>query len=169
MKGLYIGSGIYGCAMIIISDIVSLKDRGKYQGIIGAVFGVSSVLGPLIGGLFTDYVSWRWCFYINLPIGLVSVIAFVGFIKLPSPDGSVIQKIKQLDFIGTLLVIAATTTLLIPLTLGGTKWPWNSPQTIAMIVASIILYGLFIYVERKYATNPIVRLPIYKIDPCETF
>jgi MFS family permease len=100
------GGGIFASTLIVISDIVSLRDSGKYQGFIGAVFGLSSVIGPLLGGVFTDSVSWRWCFYINLPIGLFTVIVFIVYLKFPSPEGSIMSKLHRIDVLGTILVVA---------------------------------------------------------------
>lgn len=140
----------------MISDIVSLRDSGKYQGIIGAVFGLSSVVGPLVGGLFTDFISWRWCFYVNLPIGFVTVTAVALFLKFPAPEGSIRNKLKQLDILGTVLIISATSCLLIPLQLGGSTWAWNSAEAISLFCISGALFFTFGFIERYYAYNPIV-------------
>lgn len=113
------GGGLYSCVLIIIADIVSLRDRGKYQGMIGAVFGLSSIIGPLLGGIFTDKISWRWCFYINLPIGAVTALVVVVFLKFPSPQGSMLEKMHKIDFLGTFAVVAAASFFLVPIQFGG--------------------------------------------------
>ncbi|KAJ3348271.1 hypothetical protein HDU91_006594 [Kappamyces sp. JEL0680] len=150
------GGGIFACALIIISDIVSLRDRGKYQGIIGAVFGLSSVIGPLVGGFFTDYITWRWSFYINLPFGFLTVVAISVLLKFPAPEGSVREKLHKIDYLGTFLIVCTSAFLLTPLQLGGSKWEWSDAKTISFFVASLVFGAAFVYVETKVARNPLI-------------
>ncbi|KAJ3376519.1 hypothetical protein HDU84_009796, partial [Entophlyctis sp. JEL0112] len=150
------GGGIFSCVLIIISDIVSLQDRGKYQGMIGACFGLSSVIGPLVGGAFSDSVSWRWCFYINLPLGALTVATVIVFLRFPVPDGSLASKIKRIDGLGTASLFLAILCLITPLQLGGSVWNWNSAQTIVMLVLSPLFFALFAFVESRIAKEPIV-------------
>ncbi|KAI8916447.1 major facilitator superfamily domain-containing protein, partial [Entophlyctis helioformis] len=150
------GGGIFSLVIIIISDIVSFRDRGKYQGIIGAVFGLSSVIGPLVGGAFTDNLSWRWCFFINIPVGIITIIVIVFLLKFPPTEGSIASKIKRIDFLGTFVIISAVIALLIPLQYGGDKWEWTDAKTIGCLCLSAALFIAFIFVELKVAAEPVV-------------
>ncbi|KAI9329806.1 major facilitator superfamily domain-containing protein [Zopfochytrium polystomum] len=150
------GGGIFSLVLIIITDIVSIADRGKYQGMIGAVFGLSSVIGPLIGGGFADNGLWRWCFYINLPVGVITMAFVIFVLNLEAPTGSVADKIRQIDFLGTCIVFIGVTCFVTPIQLAGSTWEWSSPQTIALLVVSVLLLLAFMYVQTKVAKNPIV-------------
>ncbi|KAJ3240564.1 hypothetical protein HDU81_003448 [Chytriomyces hyalinus] len=155
------GGGIFSLVLIIISDIVSLRDRGKYQGLIGAVFGLSSVVGPVVGGTFSDHVSWRWCFYINLPLGAITLATVIAFLNFPPLEGTMSDKLKRIDGLGAVVLFGAIICLITPLQLGGTTWEWNSPQVIAMFVVSAVLFAVFAYVELKVAKEPIVPASIF--------
>ncbi|KAJ3120635.1 hypothetical protein HK100_012710 [Physocladia obscura] len=146
------GGGILPLVMIVITDIVSLRDRGKYQGMIGGIAGISAIIAPLIGGAITDSGNWRWCFFLNLPF---------GFLKFPSEKGSFVEKILRIDFYGAFFLVAAIFCLLTPLQLGGSTWNWNSGQTIGMLVASVVLLVIFIYIELRVAKEPIVPAAIF--------
>ncbi|KAJ3411118.1 hypothetical protein HDV05_002727 [Chytridiales sp. JEL 0842] len=150
------GGGIFSLVLIIISDIVSIQDRGKYQGIVGAVFGLASVIGPLIGGAFSDSVSWRWCFYLNLPVGAITVVAVLFFLNFPAPEGSIRSKLAQIDLLGSILLFLGVVCLITPIQLGGSIWPWESAQTLAMLIISVPILAGFIYVEMKVAKDPII-------------
>ncbi|KAK9702561.1 hypothetical protein K7432_011199 [Basidiobolus ranarum] len=164
------GAGIQGMVFIIISEIVPIRERGKYQGFIGATYGISSVLGPLLGGIFTDDVTWRWAFYINLPIGALTVIVVFLFLHLPTPQGSLKEKIKRIDFIGTILLLAFIITLLLPTQWGGSTYPWNSPKIIALYCVSGVLLIAFVIVEYRYAAEPIVPCRLFAMrTPLFTF
>ncbi|KAJ3098110.1 hypothetical protein HK100_005170 [Physocladia obscura] len=155
------GGGISSLVLIIISDIVSIRDRGKYQGFFGAVFGLSSVIAPLIGGGFSDSGLWRWCFFINLPFGAITVFVVIIFLKFPIIEGSIRDKIHRIDFIGALFLFATIICFITPLQLGGSVWAWDSAQVIGMFVGSIVLAAILCYVEVRVASEPIIPPSIF--------
>ncbi|KAJ3016808.1 UNVERIFIED_CONTAM: hypothetical protein HDU68_012012 [Siphonaria sp. JEL0065] len=150
------GGGIFTIAFIIISDIAAIKDRAKYQGIVGGVYGLATIIGPLVGGYFADHVTWRWCFYINLPIGAVAVPAVIWSLRLPSPEGSFLEKFKRVDMPGVFLVFAIIAAVITPTQFGGSVWAWSSPQVICLYILTALLIAAFVYVERFIAKEPIV-------------
>ncbi|KAI8074951.1 major facilitator superfamily domain-containing protein [Gongronella butleri] len=149
-------AGIFSSVFVIISEMVPLEKRGSYQGIINAVFALSSVLGPLIGGSLADYVTWRWVFFINLPIGGVAMIMLVIFLDLPSKKTTFLDKLKRIDYLGTLLILAAALLFLLALNFGGQIYPWNSAAVIAPLVLSAVLIVAFALVESRFAVEPIM-------------
>ncbi|KAI8803199.1 major facilitator superfamily domain-containing protein [Cladochytrium replicatum] len=153
------GGGIMSLVLIIISDIVTFRDRGKYQGLLGAAFGLASVIGPLIGGAFTDSsATWRWCFYINLPLGGFVILVIIFLLKFPETTDSktFALRLKSIDYLGVVLILTTVTCFLLPLQLGGSRWNWADPQTIALLVVSVVLFGVTFYVEGWVAKDPII-------------
>ncbi|KAG0347520.1 hypothetical protein BG004_007597 [Podila humilis] len=171
MMMLIVGRGIAGVGagglmamvFIILSDMLDMRERGKYLGFIGAIFSFSSVVGPLMGGAFTDHVTWRWSFWINLPFCGVSMLFIFFNLDLPTPKGSLAEKIKRIDFLGSFILLVAVVLILLPLNWGGSTYEWNSGIVIGMLVAGFAAAGIFILVEWKVAKEPILPVHLYKI------
>ncbi|WVO13016.1 hypothetical protein L204_100625 [Cryptococcus depauperatus] len=156
------GGGILTLAMIIISDVVSLKDRGKYQGITGCVVALANSCGPLLGGVFTEKATWRWCFYINLPLTSLSMVIIIFLLPLKHVKGRMREKLKKLDFYGSLLTLAWAVPFLIALSWAGSQYAWDSAAVLAPLLIGIALLGLFLFVEAKLVSLPLVPLHIFK-------
>ncbi|KAJ2105969.1 hypothetical protein GGI16_002125, partial [Coemansia sp. S142-1] len=120
------GAGIETMVFTIISDITTEKERPVYLGVVSAVWLVASVAGPLLGGVFSDHVSWRWAFLINLPVGGVLLIVMVLLLRMPQPTGSLTEKLKKVDILGSLVLIGSITMLLLALNWGGKNYAWSS-------------------------------------------
>jgi EmrB/QacA subfamily drug resistance transporter len=168
-----IGAGvIFASAFTIVADLIPPANRGKWQGAFGAVFGLSSVIGPTIGGFLTDNLNWRWVFYVNLPVGLVAIVALV----LTFPPLHQSHAKKTIDWLGALLLTAGLVPLLLALSLAGTRgalkipffadpidgWEWTSPKILTMFAASAIFLALFMYVEAKAKETAIIPLGLFK-------
>ena len=149
------GGGLMIGAMTIVGDVVSPRERGRYMGFFMAMFGVTSVVGPVIGGVFVEYLSWRWIFYINVPIGVVALV--VTAVALPAVSTRVHHVI---DYLGTVLIGLSATCLVLFTSLGGTTYAWGSPFIIGMAVAGVVFGGLFLLAEHR-AEEPIIPLPLF--------
>ena len=150
------GGGLMVLSMAIISDVVPPRDRGKYQGVIGAVFGVASVLGPLLGGFLVDNLSWRWVFYVNLPVGAIALVVISVALAKKNPDHK-----PKIDYLGTLLIAAASVCLVLITSLGGSTWAWNSGPIYACGFGAVALIVLFILVEQRVA-EPVLPLKLFR-------
>jgi EmrB/QacA subfamily drug resistance transporter len=143
VQGLGAG-GMIVLIQAVIGDVVPPRQRGRYQGLFGAVFGISSVAGPLLGGVIVQSVSWRWIFYVNLPVGLVALA--VLSVALPA-TGQVSR--PAIDYVGAALLASSLSAIVLVTSLGGTTWAWSSPEVVVVGAIGVALLGLFIVVERR--------------------
>ncbi|HTJ68558.1 MAG TPA: MFS transporter [Actinospica sp.] len=150
------GGGLMVLSMAIISDVVPPRDRGKYQGVIGAVFGVASVLGPLLGGFLVDNLSWRWVFYVNLPVGALALGVISVALSKKNPDHK-----PKIDYLGVFLIAAASVCLVLITSLGGSTWAWSSAPIYACAVGAVVLLVLFVLVEQR-AAEPVMPLKLFR-------
>ena len=144
------GGGLIVGAQASIGDVVSPRERGRYQGLFGAVFGLASVIGPLLGGFLTTSLTWRWIFYVNLPVGVLAFAVLAA--TLPSQTGRVHHKI---DYLGSGLLAAALSAVVLECTLGGTTYKWGSAFTIVLGIGAIALIAAFVVAERR-AAEPVL-------------
>ncbi|MFE9675005.1 MFS transporter [Streptomyces sp. NPDC006259] len=145
----------------IIADIVPPRQRARFMGLIGAAFGLASVAGPLLGGYFTDHLSWRWCFYVNVPFGLLTLAVVSVVLHLPRPSAR-----PRFDVLGTLLLAAASTCLVLLTSWGGTEHAWNSRVVLCLAAGAVLSTALFLVAER-FAAEPLIPLRLFR-DPVFT-
>ncbi|HWB67492.1 MAG TPA: MDR family MFS transporter [Mycobacteriales bacterium] len=157
LQGLGAGGLIVG-AQAIIGDIVPLRDRGRYSGLMAGTFAISSVAGPLLGGFFTDSLSWRWVFYINLPTGALALLVVAAALHARTTHVE-----HKIDYLGAGITAAMATSLILMLTWGGTTYAWDSAMIVGLGVATVVLFGLMIVVEQR-ATEPVVPLRLFRIS-----
>ena len=150
------GGGLMILALAIIADVVPARQRGKYSGIMGAVFAVSSVAGPLLGGFFTDGPGWRWAFWMNIPLGILAIVSAIFFLTLPKREYAK----PRIDYPGMIVLAMAATSLVLFTTWGGTTYDWDSPVIIGLIVATVVFAILFVFIESR-AAEPVIPLKLF--------
>ncbi len=162
------GGGLMAIAFAIIGDVIPARERGRYQGYFGAVFGLSSIAGPLLGGWLTDAVSWRWIFYINLPLGLFALVITSMALKMP-----VVKREHKIDYFGASVIVAAVTSLLLYLNWAGEHYGWSDPRALGFVIAAVVLSVAFVFIELR-VSEPIIPMrlflnPIFRIGNLFTF
>ena len=161
IQGLGAG-GLMAMGMTIIADVVSPRERGRYQGYLGATFALSSIVGPLLGGVFTDNLSWRWIFYINIPIGIAALIVTSAVLKLPFH-----RQAHRIDYVGAGLMMVGVTSALLVTVWGGAEYPWGSPVIIGLALVAVVMIAGFIVWEH-YASEPILPPSLFRIGVLRT-
>jgi Arabinose efflux permease len=155
------GGGIIILANISVSDLFSMRDRPMYYGLFGATWAIAGALGPIIGGAFTTDVSWRWCFYLNLPVGGVSLVILFFFLHIESPKTPFLAGLRNIDWAGTLLIIGGTLMFLFGLEFGGVNYPWASAAVICLIIFGVLTWALAGLCEWKIAKYPVIPLRLF--------
>src|SRR6201986_2775953 len=150
------GGALTVTSTALIADVIPLRLRGQYQGALGAVFGVTTVIGPLLGGVFTDDLSWRWVFYINVPIALVVVLLAARTIPLVRGGGK-----PAIDYLGCLFVALGATGLTLATSWGGTQYAWGSATIIGLFAASVVALAIFVAAELR-AAEPILPMRLFR-------
>ncbi|EXJ56647.1 hypothetical protein A1O7_06991 [Cladophialophora yegresii CBS 114405] len=156
------GGGLVTLVYICIGDLFSMRERPKYYGILGMVWAIASGVGPIIGGAFTEEASWRWCFYINLPLDGLSLVLLTFFLKLETPKTPFLAGVKAIDWIGVLTIVGGVVMFLFGMTSGGTTHPWDSAFTLCLIIFGLLTIVLFFLNEWKLAKYPVIPLRLFK-------
>jgi EmrB/QacA subfamily drug resistance transporter len=155
LQGIGAG-GLMVSAQAILADIVPPRQRGRYMGLIGSVFAVASVAGPLLGGFFVDQVSWRWVFYVNMPVGVLAILIVIFRLHLHTPHTR-----HRIDYLGTALLTGGVSALILLTTWGGSQYPWRSSMIVGLGIAGVVLLTTFVWQEGR-ATEPIVPLSLFR-------
>jgi MFS family permease len=157
LQGLGAG-GVMTLAMATVGDLVSPRERGRYQGYIQVTFVLASLVGPLLGGLFVDHLSWRWAFYVNVPVGALALAALTAYLHVPAQ-----RRDARIDFLGAGLIAAVITTILLVTVWGGDRYAWSSPHIVGFAFGAVVLLAAFLWRERR-ASDPVLPLRLFR-DP----
>jgi len=155
------GGGLIILVNIIIGDLFSLRNRGAFYGLIGAVWAIASSIGPIIGGAFTQEVTWRWCFYINLPLDGIALFILFFFLDLKTPKTPLWDGLKAIDYVGSLTIVGGTLLFLFGLQYGGVSHPWDSAEVLCLIIFGVFTWVLFGIWEWKFAKYPIMPMQLF--------
>lgn len=143
-------------AMIVTSDVVSLEKRGFYQGMLGGVVALANSMGPLIGGAFSEKISWRWCFYINIPLSSIAILVVAFVLPFKKVTGDIRGKLAKIDYVGCFFMFTSAILILLALSWGGTAYAWSSAGSVAPLVIGAVLAVVFVVVEMKFARLPLI-------------
>src|SRR3954447_23495557 len=155
VQGLGVG-GLMALSQAIMGDVVSPRERGRYQGYIGSVFGLATVAGPLLGGFLVEHLSWRWTFWAGIPVGVAALLVTERVLKLPFP-----RRKNAIDWVGAFCIVASVSSLLLVLSLGGKEFEWNSAWTYGLSAAAVVLLALAVWQERR-AQEPIMPPHLFR-------
>ncbi|KAF8672813.1 mfs drug transporter [Rhizoctonia solani] len=156
------GGGLILVGQLIVGDIVTVRERGKYQGILGAFVALSNGIGPLIGAAYSQKVSWRWIFRMNMPLAVFASVCVYFFMPLKKVHGTAIDKLKKVDFIGSLLVLIGTGAIILGLTWGGAEYSWISAPVLVPLVLGVVIGIGFVIWEWKFAELPLIPMYIFR-------
>lgn len=156
------GGGLMQLVNITISDLFSMRKRALYLSWIGGVWVLAGTIGPLIGGALSEYASWRWCFWINLPFCGVAFAVILFFLHVHNPRTKLSDGLRAIDWFGTISILGVTLMLLLGLELGGVTFPWNSPRIICLIVFGALMIIFFLYSEMRLAKYPLILLGVFE-------
>ncbi|KAF2444610.1 hypothetical protein P171DRAFT_360169 [Karstenula rhodostoma CBS 690.94] len=156
------GGGILGLSATVIGDVFSPRERSKYYGVLGVVWGLACGLGPVVGGAFSQFTTWRWCFWINLPVGGLAGVFVILFLKVHTPRTPIVEGLLAMDWLGTVAILGATVMFLLGLGYGGVAYPWGSATVVCLIIFGIVAVGFFALIEWKVATYPITPLRLFR-------
>lgn len=156
------GGGIIALTEILITDMVPLRERGNYFALISIVWAIGSVAGPLVGGALAQAGAWRWIFYLNLPIVAIGFAGIIAFLKLEGRTRSLKQKLREIDYLGSVIFLASSTSFLIAITWGGVMYAWSSWHTLVPIIVGLFGLSLFVIYEAKFATYTLLPLGIFR-------
>jgi len=170
MQMLIAGRSIQGAAAgglicmvnVTISDLFSVRERSLYLGLCEAIWALSGAVGPLLGGVFAQKVTWRWCFYCNLPVAGAAFLLLALFLDVHNPKTPMLEGIKAIDWFGSISMVGLTVMLLLGLDLGGAFYPWNSASVVCLLVFGALMSLVFIYSEKKLAKYPVLPLSLFK-------
>jgi EmrB/QacA subfamily drug resistance transporter len=152
------GGALMVTAMAVIGEVIPLRERGRYQGALGAVFGVTTVIGPLLGGFFTDHLTWRWAFWVNIPVALV--VLAIATVAIPALARATGPGRPQIDYLGIVFVGLTASGLTLATSWGGTEYAWGSPVIIALFAGSAVALGIFVWIETR-ASEPILPIRLF--------
>ncbi|KAI8316646.1 Efflux pump dotC [Colletotrichum sp. SAR11_59] len=159
------GGGSLVLVTIVIGDLFRLEERAKYYGMTGIVYGIASAVGPVLGGVFTQTIGWRWCFYINLPFDGIALIVLFFVLKVETPKEPFMTGLRELDWTGFALIIGGTICFLYGLETGaGGILPWDSAQVICLILFGVVILALFMVWEARFASSPIIPFVFISYD-----
>ncbi|KAI9784351.1 MAG: hypothetical protein M1839_002412 [Geoglossum umbratile] len=156
------GGGIIALTQVLITDMVPLRARGKFYALVSIVWAIGSVSGPLVGGAFTQDASWRWIFYINLPIIALGFAGAIAYLRLHHKPMSLKEKMSEIDYIGSVIFVASTTSFLIPITWGGVMYSWSSWRTLVPLIVGFVGLVGFVFFEAKIATTTILPIALFR-------